>query len=238
MVCLAIAFVLGLTLESYLLLVQNQSKSVSRSQSWNQSMIVTEAGVEDAFSLINKLVGKSTNIRGWTNTISDDGWTSSGNVYSLTRYLDASKSTYYKVFVTNAGYYPVISSQGYVPGPTWVAASAPLSRRVVVQTSIDSLFNVCMASLGSIDLKGNGIATDSFDSADPNYSTNGFYTTLRRKAGGDVVTNNTFTNSVLNVGNAQYRRPCDHWPGRQHHYRSKRDRRRYSLGDSSLELSR
>jgi hypothetical protein len=59
-----------------------------------------------------------------------------------------------------------------------------------------------MAAIGTIDLKGNGIASDSFDSSDPNYSTNGLYTPLRRKAGGDIVTNNTITNSVLSVGNA------------------------------------
>jgi hypothetical protein len=59
-----------------------------------------------------------------------------------------------------------------------------------------------MAALGAIDMKGNNVATDSFDSNDPLYSTNGLYTASKRKAGGDVVTNNTITNSILNVGNA------------------------------------
>ena len=50
-------------------------------------------------------------------------------------------------------------------------------------------------------MNGNNISTDSYDSADPNYSTNGLYTPLRRKANGDVVTGGL----VLNVGNANVR---------------------------------
>src|SRR3954452_14411537 len=77
-----------------------------------------------------------------------------------------------------------------------------LSRTIIVQARIDGLFTVCIAALGAIDLKGNGVATDSFDSTDPNYSTNGLYTPLRRKAGGNVVTSDQITNSIISVGNA------------------------------------
>jgi hypothetical protein len=60
-----------------------------------------------------------------------------------------------------------------------------------------------MAALGAIDLKGNNVASDSFDSSDPLYSTNGLYTVTKRKAGGDIVTNSSITNSTaLSVGNA------------------------------------
>jgi hypothetical protein len=59
-----------------------------------------------------------------------------------------------------------------------------------------------LIALGSIDLKGNNVSTDSYDSTDPNYSTNGLYIASRRRANGDVVTCNQITNSGLSIGNA------------------------------------
>jgi hypothetical protein len=202
LVTLVTVVIIGVTLTSYLALVSNQSRSVARSQIWNNAMAVTEAGVEDGLQLVNKYVG-TPDLGSWTTTYSADGWKwpVGGNTYQLTRYMDTARTTYYNVFITNINNAPIIHSVGYVPGPSWVAGTPPMSRTVEVSTKIDAMFNVCMAALGTIDLKGNGIATDSFDSSDPNYSTNGLYTPLRRKAGGDIVTNNTITNSVLSVAN-------------------------------------
>ena len=58
-----------------------------------------------------------------------------------------------------------------------------------------------MAAKKTINLSGNNVATDSFDSADPNYSTNGLYDKTKTKDHGDVVTDSTITND-FNVGNA------------------------------------
>lgn len=55
-----------------------------------------------------------------------------------------------------------------------------------------------LAAQGAIDLKGNLIATDSYDSSAPDYP--GYWTNSIRKAGGDVVTASTITN--LAIGNA------------------------------------
>src|SRR5207245_1646038 len=82
--------------------------------------------------------------------------------------------------------------------------AASLSRGVVVKTKVDALFNVAMAALQTIDFKGNNVATDSFDSGDPAYSTNGLYPAgipSMTKAGGDVVTDDTIINS-LSIANA------------------------------------
>src|SRR4051812_34138763 len=94
LVTMMISIIIGMSLASYLLLVRNQNKSVARSQVWNNSMVVAEAGVEDAFGLLNKYVDVQT-IPQWVNTYSSDGWSVSGNVYSLTRYLDAAHTTFY-----------------------------------------------------------------------------------------------------------------------------------------------
>jgi hypothetical protein len=198
-VTLLIAVIIGVTLGSYLTLVDQRSRSVARSQIWNGTMSVTESGIEDGLALLNKFSG-SPNVTNWAGTCTSDGWANlGGNVYHLTRYMDAAHTTYYEVYITNANNAPILRSTGYVPGPAWLSGGQ-MSRTVIFQTKIDALFNVCMASLGAIDLKGNGIASDSFDSSDPSYP--GYWTNTIRKAGGDIVTNNTLTNSVLSVGNA------------------------------------
>ncbi|MDB6067289.1 MAG: hypothetical protein JWR26_3497 [Pedosphaera sp.] len=198
LVTLGISLVIGVTLASYLLLVQSENKSMARSQTWNTAIVVAEAGVEDALAFLNKFVG-TRNLTNWPSSSAADNWSASGNVYSATRYLDALHTTYYTVYITNnASNTPQILSTGYAPG----SANTTVSRTILVQTSTGSLFNYCMAALGGIDLKGNGIATDSFDSTDPRYSVNGYYSPLLHKAGGDVVTDDTITNSALSVGNA------------------------------------
>jgi len=64
------------------------------------------------------------------------------------------------------------------------------------------LFAFALAARRGIDLKGNNVAIDSFDSADPNYSTGGLYDPAKRKDNGDVVTDDTMVNS-LTVGNGR-----------------------------------
>ena len=79
-----------------------------------------------------------------------------------------------------------------------------LSREVEVVGQFDPLFAVAIAALGLIDLNGKNLTTDSFDSADLNYSENGLYpanTPGKRKANGDVCTTATIISSI-DVGNA------------------------------------
>jgi hypothetical protein len=59
------------------------------------------------------------------------------------------------------------------------------------------LFASAMAAVETIDFNGNNFASDSFDSADLAYSTNGLYSTNADmiKANGDVLSNSTITNS-------------------------------------------
>jgi hypothetical protein len=199
MVTLLVALVLGMTLTSYLILVDGQSRSVARSQIWNQALVVTEAGVEDAMAFVNQFAG-SPAILTWPSTASANNWTSpAGNVYVTTRYLDASHKTYYTAYVTNNLFAtPTIRVTGSVPGPSWLANPNRISRTVIIGAKTDVLFNAAMAALGAIDLKGNGIATDSFDSSATNWP--GYWTNTIRKAGGDVATDSTITN--FTIGNA------------------------------------
>jgi hypothetical protein len=58
-----------------------------------------------------------------------------------------------------------------------------------------------MVAKDSINLNGNNITTDSFDSTNPLSSTNGLYIFDKRKDHGDIAVNNSLFNS-LNMGNA------------------------------------
>src|SRR5439155_17982335 len=97
------------------------------------------------------------------------------------------------------------------PGTMFAAAGVspttiPLARQVYVQTKKDPLFTVALAAIGQINIKGNNISTDSYDSGNPNYRdpVTGEYPLnqpSRTKAGGDICTDSVLTDT-LNVGNA------------------------------------
>ena len=73
-----------------------------------------------------------------------------------------------------------------------------------------------MAALGQIDLKGNDITTDSFDSCDPNYNDgSGGYPVgnlSKTKANGDICTDGVITDT-LHVGNANIKGVVKTGPG-------------------------
>jgi len=225
LVSLLVTAIIGVTLASYLILTQAQNRSVNRSQVWNSSIVLSEAGVEDALALLNKYSGSFEQLTNWSasSSISQDNWAAiGGNTYYVRRYLG---DGYYDAYITNSGSTPVIRSIGTVPwalvsvAPQAVFAavgtpdyqgalgnaSRKLSRAVGVNTRLDALFNVAMAAILQIDFNGQNVQTDSFDSADPNYSDNGLYPAgnpAKQKANGDVVTDYTIINA-LNVGNAK-----------------------------------
>ncbi len=203
---------IGVTLASYLIMVQQQNTSVFRSQSWNSGISITEAGVEDAMAHINS-------DEGLAGVFASNGWTdASGGVYQISRSM--SGGGYYNVKIETSGSYPIITSEGFAPY-TYASAATPmfavignpdtvtskpkyLTRKVKVNTKLDGLLNAAMAAKDRINLRGNNISSDSFDSSNPLYSTGGLYDATKRKDGGDVVTNSTLTNS-LDVGNANIR---------------------------------
>src|SRR5438309_3671490 len=214
--------IIGMTLGGYLIMVLSQNRSVVRSQTWNSSIAMTEAGVEDALQLLNKYASTFDQLTNWPVNAWYDNWDLiSSNVYYVRRYIG---EDYYEVYITNS-ISPTITSSGTVAWHYNYASTAPqamfaavgteqsvpanISRKVVVQTKVDALFNVAMAALITIDFSGKNISTDSFDSADPNFSTWNaalgygtypFGNANKTKANGDVVTDYTIINS-MNVGN-------------------------------------
>lgn len=220
-VSLVISAIIGVTLASYLIMMQTQHASVARSQVWNASISLTEAGVEDALALLNKYAGDYDRLTNWNTSASlaQDNWEAlSANTYHVRRHVGDS---YYDVYILNLNDTPIIASFGRVPwnfayhnAPQSMLASAGVGlsyqpgtivRGVEVRTKFDRLWAVAMAAVRTINLNGKNVATDSFDSADPNYSDNGLYPVgqvNKTKANGDVVTPYTIIDS-LNVGNAR-----------------------------------
>ena len=78
LICLLTAAILGVTLASYLTLTQTQHVSVMRSQTWNASLTLTEAGVEDALAMINLNNGDFETLPLWTNSVTQNNWTDLG----------------------------------------------------------------------------------------------------------------------------------------------------------------
>jgi hypothetical protein len=193
LVCvMVIVFLLGLGLASYLTLMRHQHLSVVRSQAWNAALAMAEAGIEEALAQLNpSALLFSTNINRGAN-----GWSLSldGMYHAPRRNFSEG---YYDVAIT-ADVYPRIYATGYVTIP---AISTTVARKVVVNTAERGIFRAAMAARVNIDLKGNNIWTDSFDSLDPNYSTGGLYDPAKRKAGGDVAT----AAGLINVQNADVR---------------------------------
>jgi hypothetical protein len=186
LIALATTSIMGLTLASYLTLTSSQNVNTSRGQSWNLAIPVAEAGIEEALTQLY--------YNGVTN-LAANNWTYSGSQYTKRRSLDG--TNYYNVQIsTNAN--PTIIAQGFVRLPM---GTNQISRRVQVTTVSDAMFAMAMLAKGKIDLSGNNIATDSFDSADPAYSTGGKYDSAKSKDAGDVATNSGLVNSFA-LGNA------------------------------------
>jgi len=220
LVTIVITSITGFLLLAYLNLVQYQNRTNMRSQGWNSSIPVVEAGIEEALTHLN--------IRGTTNgNLAVDGWTQSGSVFTMTRSLgDNFYSVSISGYIAGTNGSPVIESKGYVVRPTSLASSGGpflaaavvgntveyLGRGVRVRTRKQAIFSKGMVAKETIDMKGNNIAADSFDSLDPLHSTNGLYIATKSKDGGDIAVNSSLTNS-LSVGNADIKGHVSVGPG-------------------------
>jgi hypothetical protein len=79
------------------------------------------------------------------------------------------------------------------------AISAPqVSRRTEAIVRPVSSFNAAIMSVNTLDLTNQNIVIDSYDSRDPNKSTNGLYDVQKRQQNGDIATDG----NLIEAGNA------------------------------------
>ena len=197
--------ILCLFIMYYLSLIGQQNTLSVRSQSWNLAIAVTEAGVEEGLQAINSSSG---------NLISTE-WTYDGTYYYRSNNMPDGNS--YELWIKGpAAQYPEITSRSHIYLPALAEASSltmfaavglgssgstTVSRAVRVTCSKNpvTLFTAAMVSKHAIDLKGNGVAADSFDSSNPAKSTNGKYDASKYMGDfGQVASNG----GLVGVGNA------------------------------------
>jgi Putative Ice-binding-like adhesive domain len=202
--CLAAALIIASGLASYLTMVEGENATVARSQAWNNSMVIAEAGIEEGMALVNQCAGTGASLSSWSSTaVSADGWTQNGGTYTLTRNLGAG---HYTVTVNNVNAFTVtIESTGTVPASFFFGGTAGVnvSRTVLVNAATTSSFQGALLTKKGITLSGNALV-DSFNSHDPNYSTNGRYDSSKREAHGNIMSdasNIVVTTDITMSGN-------------------------------------
>jgi len=207
LVTLATCVILGVLMGSYLSMIKSQHFSVARGQAWNSALVVAEAGVEEAMAHLN-----DTNLPAnhqsvltaqgfWVNKWAPPNATHSG--YWKTNLLTDGTRTngYYDatIIIANPNN-PVIVSTGYVNGPL---SSPVLQRavRVATQPITRSTPGGAMVVTDTVDFKGAGVTTDSFQSTNLVLFPGGIYNATNALDHGDVSSTSKLTNMV-NIGNA------------------------------------
>ena len=191
-VTLATVAILAIIIASYLTLANQVNSSVSRSQSWNQAIPVLESGLEEALTQLH-FAGTNSLL------LTQNSWTYGlDGLYHKTRTF--SDGTYFNVSIQPA-VNPVIISTGYVAVMSASSSTVTnyISRRVKVITQKQAPTPGGINAKGTISMNGNG-SLDSFNSADPNYSTGGLYDPAKREANGLALTDSSAAGAV-SVGN-------------------------------------
>jgi hypothetical protein len=179
-VSLMLAFIIGLSLAGYLVLTAGQEQSVTRSQRWNTALDVAEAGIEEGLAQVNAS----------PIDFSLNGWGGAGAVFGpQTRAISNGK---YSVVVVGTAI-PAIYSTGYVSAPI---TGTVLKRTIKVTTQVLPLFNVGLGAVGNINMNGNSMATDSWNSHSAALSDNGVYDPTRTSTNGDVASEQ----GIVNIG--------------------------------------
>ena len=189
-VAIMVTGIIGVTLGSYLYLVQSQNRSVMHSLSWNAALPMAEAGVEEAMTQItrNKILN-----------LSADNWTLSSNGYTKQRILGDGRFEVAIAVNTNAGFSSTnvsIRSTGYVRRPK---SDDEVARTVLVGAGIRPKY-VGIVTRDAISLGGN-FYSDSFDSGNTNASTGGAYDPVK-KAANSFIGSNSKGSNIVTIGTA------------------------------------
>lgn len=201
--------ILAMSIGGYMSYVSQQARMASHSQAWNLSMAIAEAGVEEALEHLNT---------DGTNNPTANGWTSLGNyTYEMQRTVTGGSfnATYTVTLNISNANEPSIMSSGYVTPPAAASVTTPFffaTANVSTPTSTSSkssvargvsavvyrplYFQTALAAKGSIDMNGNGVTVDSFDSA------LGMYGGTNIGDQGTVASDGGVTNSSVSLGNA------------------------------------
>ncbi len=221
LVAMGMTALFALILSSYLCLVEGQADSVARGQSYDAIIPVAEAGVEEAFSLINKNGGAAS----WTNNLTNDGWSTMSASNTTTKSNLVFGANYYKVTISNApGATPVITAAGVVPyiqhgwgiemttNSSIGASTVSLIRTLQVLTTQTPTLGAALEAKSDITFVGNA-SVDSFNSMNTNYSVNGQYSATKVDDKATVATDARVVSAIGATHNVTIRGSVDTGPG-------------------------
>lgn len=173
-----------LVVGTYMGLALHRKNIAMRSGSWNNALAVAEAGVEEGLAQIQYSMPPT------------NAWSYTNGLYVKTRSNPFGVSdSYFSAAILNTNT-PVITATGYVKAPV----SGQYIKRVVQVVAMKGTnqYPYGLHSKGAITISG-GSQLDSFDSSDPNYSTNGMYDPKRHKDNCHVVSE-AGANKTVQVG--------------------------------------
>jgi len=112
------------------------------------------------------------------------------------RVAGESKATYQVLASSDAVHWTVVATNEDVSSTRLLSTRGTEDHNfVLAQRTRRALFGFGMAAAGKIDLNGNNVIFDSFDSADPTHSTNGSYDSSKAKDNCDIGSLVGITNS-------------------------------------------
>jgi len=205
-----VSTVLTVTVGGFLAYINHEYYINFRSFHWTQALHLAEAGIEDGFFEMNERYPQGSAF------LSANGWQSIGGGIAALQTLGAGDTGYsktvtnltdsngnvvgsYTVQVINpTGTNPYILAKGTVANAPYGIQVSRLTK-IVLESS--AMFNFALFSNQAINLNGNNVTTDSYNSSDPAYSTSGAYDASKKRDRGDIGTNAGVVNAI-SVGNA------------------------------------
>jgi hypothetical protein len=182
--------IIGLALAAYLTLTANQNQLIVRSQVWNSALAVAEAGVEEAFTQGNLNYPTNMVSNDWAldggkyvkaNVVGDGGLGGPGRRWGQLRkdyghfQVSIASNTAYSFTIISTGYFAMPGSDMFV------------GRSVRIGASNMPIFTASIVLIDKLDMNGNNVLTDSYDSSDTNKSNLGKYDPLKAGDKGDVA---------------------------------------------------
>lgn len=196
--------VLSVALIACLELAMSRTRMTVRSQAWNTSLAMSEAGVEDAMAHLNYTEGVN---------LARFGYTLSGSRF-VKNNVTLGDGSYTVTITTNDP--PTVTAQGFGRLPATMGGAAIIAmvgQREPVEQKVDRNVEVRikrvppmigLLSKGKVTVQ-NDFDVDSYDSSDPAYSNNGVYDSTRTKPNGFVGTISTSAGDMVVQNNAQIR---------------------------------
>jgi hypothetical protein len=205
------AAVLAILTAGLLSYLTSESNLNYRSHRWNQAFHLAEGAIEVGVAELNYQYKQ-----GGAGFQSADGWTSLGsNSYAKTvanltdnrgQIIGSLKVTAVGVGTVN----PQFTGVGTVTSSNF--GGPDISRAIQVTVAPSSAFPIGLVSKNTINLNGNNVYTDSFDSTDPSKSTGGAYDPNKKQPHGDIATDSTVIDSI-GIGNADIYGTASTGPG-------------------------